>query len=136
MKKSIIKTLSAFLVLVLVLSVLPMAAFASASETFFLTNCSGFRCTGSGLITSTQVNATFSATALPNAAVQPDECYSSVVHVEVYNSTGTKTGEVTSYGNIYTSATYVPTGVVHEIHCEFEFAGWNLGEYTLQNSQE
>ena len=136
MKKSIIKTLSAFLVLLLVLSVLPMAAFASASETFFQTNCSGFRCTGSGLITSTRVNAYFSATALPNAAVQPDECYSSVVHVEVYNSTGTKTGETTSHGNTETSATYVYSGAVHEILCKFEFAGWNLGEYTLPNSQD
>lgn len=136
MKKSIIKTLSAFLVLVLVLSVLPMAAFASASETFFLTNCSGFRCTGSGLITETQVNAIFSATALPNAAVQPDECYSSTIYMKVYNSAGTKTVEITSYGNTYTSATYIPTDAVQKIVCKFEFAGWNLGEYTLLNSRD
>lgn len=136
MRKNIIRSLSALLVVVLALSAFPMAAFADASEAFFLTDCGGFRCTGSGKITATKATATFTATALSFTPTIPDEMCSSKVWLLVYDYAGELMGATTTNGTTNATATYIPSGTVTHTFSTFEFMGEDLGKYILMNSQD
>ena len=50
-----------------------------AASKSVVSNVNGFRCTGSGTVTSAFVSASFNASALPGTPVQPDEAYSSYI---------------------------------------------------------
>ena len=131
MKKSIIKTLSVLMALILVLCTFPLAAFAVVSETFFLARHVGYNCTGSGTLASHKATAKFNATVIPlEPSIHEDMC-SCEVKITGYGTTGMITGSTTTYGTISASATYIPSGILKTALFEFSFTGADMGDYTL-----
>ena len=134
MKKSMVKALSALFAVILLLSVLPIMAFATVNSTFFRTDCSGFRCTGNGSLSSTTASAVFNATAIPLEPVPPADHCSSEIQILTYNSAGEYMGAATSTGTTYATVTCTPSGIIAEAGYSFEFMGADLGVYLLENT--
>lgn len=126
---------AAIFLAVLIVCMLPVMAFATASSTFFVVNSSGFRCTGSGTIVDNRGTATFNAVALPGSPVVPDENCPSEVWVLAYDSAGDLIGSTSSIGTRSNGATYMPRNkTIAYTYNTFEFMGVDLGGYILRDS--
>lgn len=134
MKKSAMKAWAIFLVLILVLSVLPMAAFAAASNTFFTRSSSGYTCTGRGSISGNTAVSTLSATANLMEPIIPGVDCVADTWVAAYDSTGAYVGSEHIYGTTYANATFVSPRSISKIGCGYTFNSDYLGYFTLKNN--
>lgn len=131
MKKS--RGFLTILTCVIVVLSLSITAFA-VSKTFFSLNCDGHRCTGSGSISGNKGTASFTATALPNEPILPDESYSCTVYVLAHDSSGALMGASTTNGTTRATATYYANQTIYDTYSTFRFNGTDLGGYILRNS--
>lgn len=131
MKKSMFRSVSAFLVLVIILSVLPVAAYAAT--TFFQRNWGGFSCTGSGTLSVNIATAHFHATALPNEPIIPDENCVSEIWIIALDSSGQSLGAVVKPGTTHADAELKTSATIYKAFTTFEFMNADLGTYSLEN---
>ena len=104
------------------------------AATFFVTNSSGFHCTGTGTLSGQSYTAEFSAEALMGTPVQPYEFYSSSIMIIFHSDDYGFFGSVSKYGNI--SVFISGTENSYELDftlTSFSFQGNNLGVYDLYN---
>ena len=99
-----------------------------AASKSVVSNVNGFRCTGSGTVTSTFVSASFNASALPGTPVQPDEAYSSHISALVKDRYGNlllnRYVKGTTSGSLY----YSPSGTsINYADIGFDFMGSYVG---------
>lgn len=134
MKRFIRKSAAVFLA-VMIVCTLPVMAFATVSNTLFVLNSSGYRCTGSGTIEYNRATATFNAVALPGSPVVPDENCPSEVWILAYDTDGDHIGSTSRYGTRTARATYVSdVEMIGRTYNTFKFMGVDLGGYTLRDS--
>ena len=126
MKKSIFRSVSALLAVVMILSVLPVAAFAATN--FFQRSVDGYTCVGSGAASASYATGTLRATANPSEPVTPGVAR---VFVYAYDSSNELIGSRSGSGETYASAQCVPSGSYTTAKFVFTFNSTNLGTYYL-----
>lgn len=135
MRKSVVKSLSVFFVLVLVFSALSVNAFAAASQTFFTRSLFGYSCTGSGSVSDYLGRTVFNATAIPLEPIIPSNECDCVVWVYAYNKDGDLLrAALNNEGTISAIAQCTTTAKIHKIECTYTFNNIDLDLYELFNS--
>lgn len=121
---------SLMIALFLVISILPITAFATTSRTFFIQNVSGYTCTGRGIIYDYSVSATFRATENVNEPLIPPEACSANIWVTAYDSYGNVLGSENKNGKTTVEASVACTNT-YKIMCGYLFNGTSLAPYEL-----
>lgn len=131
MKKSFKHNAFILVTMVMILSVLAIPALA-VSRTFFVKNVDSYKCQGSGSLSGTTASAAFTATALPNKPILPDEQYSSEIVIFAYNSANEMIGSSSRYGTTSAQASYTAPGTISWSGYTFHFSGHHLGRYVIK----